>query len=104
MSNNSGSPSIGGTLTGGIQDISALLPLLGTEQCEEHVGSGLSKGFLYPATTPLSVFGSLGMARTGLKALTAAINIPSWNLYGAQLLRNGGFSPTGTNLSLIMLD
>lgn len=37
----SGGNSIGGTLTGGIQDISALLPLGGTEQCEEHITSVL---------------------------------------------------------------
>ncbi|KAF9487843.1 hypothetical protein BDN71DRAFT_576037 [Pleurotus eryngii] len=31
----------GGTVTDGIQDVTALFPLLGTEQCEEHVGSAL---------------------------------------------------------------
>ena len=45
-----------GTLTGGIQDISALLPLLGTEQCEDHVSSALTKGYIYAAATPISLF------------------------------------------------
>ena len=37
--------SVGATLTGGIQDVSAL-PLLGTEQCEDHASSTLTKGYL----------------------------------------------------------
>ncbi|KAF9259917.1 hypothetical protein L218DRAFT_630707 [Marasmius fiardii PR-910] len=61
----------GDTLSGGIQDISALLPLLGTEQCERHAGSALDKGFLYAAATPLSIFGSLGVAKTAYVTLIA---------------------------------
>jgi len=88
--------SYGGTLTSGIQDISALLPLLGTEQCEEHAGSALSDGFLFAAATPLSIFGSLGLARAGFKAAFASI--------GAKKLRDAGFKPSGKNLALIMMD
>ncbi len=62
---------LGNTITGGIQDISALLPLLGTEQCETHIGSALSQGWLYAAATPMSIFGSLGIARAGFKTLLA---------------------------------
>ncbi len=101
MSDNSltGIGAIGATVTNGIQDISALLPLLGTEQCETHVGSALSEGWLYVAATPLSIFGSLGIARAGFKALLAGSP-----LRGSKFLRNSGFKPSGTNLSLIMLD
>lgn len=102
--NPSGASDIGRTLTSGIQDISALLPLLGTEQCEEHISSGLTKGYLYVAATPMSIFGTLGMARTGFKALVASISIERWNITGAQMLADAGFHPRGTNLPLIMVD
>ena len=93
----------GATLTAGVQDIAALLPLLGTEQCEDHVGSALTRGYLYAAATPLSIFGSLGMARAGMKTLVAACVIPRWKIYGGRILANMGFKPNGTNLSLIMV-
>ena len=94
------------TLIGGIQDVSALLPLLGTEQCEDHASSALTKGYLYVAATPMSLFGSLGLARAGLKTFIASLNfsIFSLNIHGALILSNMGFRPLGTNLSLIMLD
>jgi hypothetical protein len=93
---------LGNTLTGGIQDISALLPLLGTEQCESHIGSALSEGWLYVAATPMSIFGSLGMARAGFKTLVAGWT--SWRILGSRKLKDTGFSPSGSNLSLIMLN
>jgi hypothetical protein len=98
--------SVGATLTGGIQDVSALLPLLGTEQCEDHSSSALTKGYLYVAATPMSLFGSLGLARAGLKTFIASLNFSIFNLNvcGALILSNMGFRPLGTNLSLIMLD
>ena len=96
--------SYGGTLTAGIQDISALLPLLGTEQCEDHAGSALSDGFLFAAATPLSIFGTLGLARAGFKGAFASIVIPSWDFMGAEKLRDAGFKPSGKNLKLIMMD
>jgi hypothetical protein len=98
--------SVGATLTGGIQDVSALLPLLGTGQCEEHASSALTKGYLYVAATPMSLFGSLGLARAGLKTFIASLNfsIFGFNIHGALMLSNMGFRPLGTNLSLIMLD
>src|ERR1700687_221163 len=83
----SGGSSIGGTITNGIQDLAALLPLLGTEQCENHIGSALTKGFLYTAAAPLSTFGSLGVGRAGFKTLLSATSIPR-------------LQPEGTNLSL----
>ena len=100
----SGGSSIGGTITNGVQDLAALLPLLGTEQCEYHVGSALKKGFLYAAAAPLSLFGSLGVARAGFKTLLSAISIPRLKFDGAKTLAAAGFKPEGTNLSLIMLD
>ena len=96
--------SYGGTLISGIQDISALLPLLGTEQCEGHATSALTDGFLFAAATPLSIFGTLGLARAGFKAAFASIVIPSWGILGAEKLRDAGFKPSGKNLELIMMD
>jgi hypothetical protein len=99
-----GGPSIGGTLTGGIQDISALLPLLGTDQCEAHVVSGLTRGFIYVAATPISIFGSIGMVKAGVKAIIASISIRSWNIVGTQKLRDMGFEPKGEDLAFVALD
>jgi hypothetical protein len=95
-----------GTITSGIQDISALLPLLGTEQCEDHVSSALTNGYLYAAASPMSIFGSLGVARAGFKTFFASINfsIHTWHFNGARTLSNMGFEPHGANLSLIMAD
>ena len=100
----SGGSSVGGTIANGIQDLAALLPLLGTEQCENHIGSALTKGFLYAAAAPLSIFGSLGVARAGFKTLLSAISIPRLKFDGAKILAAAGFKPEGTNLSLIMFD
>jgi hypothetical protein len=98
------STTVAGTLTGGIQDIAALLPLLGTEQCEDHVSSALTKGYLYAAASPMSLFGSLGVARAGLKTFLASFSIPAWKIVGARTLANMGFKPQGMNLSLIMIN
>ena len=98
--------SVATTLTGGIQDVSALLPLLGTEQCEDHASSALTKGYLYAAVTPVSLFGSLGLARAGIKTFVASLNfsILSLNIHGALMLSNMGFRSQGANLPLIMVD
>jgi hypothetical protein len=98
------STTVTGTLTGGIQDIAALLPLLGTEQCEDHVGSALTNGYLYAAVSPMSLFGSLGLARAGLKTFLTSFSIHKWNIVGARTLSNMGFKPQGINLPLIMID
>lgn len=94
------------TIIGGIQDLSAFLPLLGTEQCEEHVSSALTNGYLYAAASPMSLFGSLGLVRAGFKTLLASINfsIRGKTFNGATSLSNMGFHPQGENLSLIMAD
>ena len=98
------STTVTGTITSGIQDIAALLPLLGTEQCEDHVSSALTKGYLYAAASPMSLFGSLGLARAGLKTFLSSVSIPAWSIVGARTLSNMGFKPQGMNLSLIMID
>ncbi|KAF8798889.1 hypothetical protein BYT27DRAFT_7058050, partial [Phlegmacium glaucopus] len=92
---------IGSTLTSGIQDIAAILPLLGTEQCEVQVSSALTRGYLYAAATPMSIFGSLGMVRAGFKTLVACFSFG--DVEGAKILGNMGFQPQGENLSLIMV-
>jgi hypothetical protein len=93
---------IGSTLTGGIQDIAAILPLLGTEQCSIHVSSALTQGYLYAAATPMSIFGSLGLVSAGFKTLVASLSFRS--VEGARILGNIGFKPQGENLSLIMVE
>ena len=70
----SGSRGIGSTLTGGIQDIPRILPLLGTEQCSIHVSSALTRGYLYAASAPMSLFGSLGVVSAGFKTLLACFS------------------------------
>ncbi len=98
------SPNFSGTVTGGIQDISALLPLLGTEQCEKHVGSALDRGFLYSSITPISIFGSLGIVRAAFNILIASLRIPQFRALGATKLHDGGFTPNGIVAPMIALD
>ena len=98
----SGSGGIGSTLTGGIQDIAAFLPLLGTEQCSIHVSSALTRGYLYAASSPMSIFGSLGVVSAGFKTLIACFSYG--DIEGAKILGNMGFEPQGENLSLIMVE
>ena len=98
-SNNGG---IGSTLTGGVQDIAAILPLLGTEQCSIQVSSSLTRGYLYAASSPMSIFGSLGVVSAGFKTLAACFSFR--NIEGAKILGNMGFEPQGENLSLIMVE
>jgi len=109
---------LGRTLTGGIQDIAALLPLLGTDQCEKHVGSALDGGFLYAAAAPLSIFGSLGIVKMGISTLISSISIPKISIsflkfsihfsqdrwLGARTLDNAGFKPMGSVAPLIAMD
>ena len=100
MSSNHGG--IGSTLTGGIQNIAAILPLLGTEQCSDQVSSALTRGYLYAAATPMSIFGSIGVVSAGFKTLVACFSLG--NIEGAKILGNMGFEPQGENLSLIMVE
>jgi hypothetical protein len=86
---------IGSTLTGGIQDVAAILPLLGTAQCSDQVSSALTRGYLYAAASPMSIFGSL-------KTLVVCFSFR--NIERAKILGNMGFEPRGENLSLIMVE
>ncbi|KAL0059381.1 hypothetical protein AAF712_013892 [Marasmius tenuissimus] len=90
----------GDTISSGIQDIAALLPLLGTEQCERHVGEALQKGYLYAAATPLSVFGSLGVVKTSFATFLATT---TKLFYGGGWLHNAGFATTGSVASMVTL-
>lgn len=97
---------VGSTVVGGIQDVSALLPLLGTGQCEDHIGSALENGYLYAAAASLSIFGSLGLVAAAFKAAAASICFPfrSKKVIGAEKLHDAGFSPVGKVISLICWD
>ncbi|KAG7086757.1 hypothetical protein E1B28_002689 [Marasmius oreades] len=90
----------GETISNGIQDVAALLPLLGTEQCERHVGTALEKGYLYAAATPLSIFGSLGIVRTAFSTLLATTTRP---FYGGSWLNDAGFGTSGSVSSMVTL-
>ncbi|KAJ7575786.1 hypothetical protein C8J56DRAFT_759774, partial [Mycena floridula] len=99
MSNNQ--PNFGDTLTSGIQEVSALLPLLGTEQCERHAGSALDRGYIYAAATPLSIFGSLGIVKAAFSTLFGTITHP---FNGARWLSDTGFGNAGSVASLLELN
>ncbi|KAL0571430.1 AAA ATPase cdc48 [Marasmius crinis-equi] len=90
----------GDTISNGIQDISALLPLLGTEQCERHVGAALEKGYLYAAATPLSIFGSLGIVKTAFATFLGTMTSP---FNGGSWLDDAGFGTTGSVASMITI-
>ena len=92
-------PDIVGIATSGIQDVSALLPLLGTEQCEYLVTSALHHGLLYAAATPMSIFGSLGIVKAGFITLWGSIDKPFFR--GPTLLRNAGVVPSGIGELLV---
>ena len=93
---------IGATLTSGIQDVAGILPLLGTAQCSDQVSSALTRGYLYAASAPISIFGSLGVVSAGFKTLVACSSYG--NIEGAKILGNMGFEPQGENLGLIMVE
>ncbi|KAJ7438993.1 hypothetical protein FB451DRAFT_1043363, partial [Mycena latifolia] len=93
----------GQTVSSGIQDVSAILPLLGTDQCERHMGSALrgggNGGYLYAAITPISIFGSLGTAKAAFTIFIASI--PS---HGARIYRQMGFDVPGDVVPMLSLD
>ncbi|KAJ7452231.1 hypothetical protein FB451DRAFT_1050880, partial [Mycena latifolia] len=95
--------SFGATFSSGIQDVSAILSLFGTEECELHVGSALRGGgrggYLYAAITPVSIFGSLGPAKAAVSIMFASVP-----LVGARTLRHLGFEAKGDALAITVLD
>ncbi|TEB10252.1 hypothetical protein FA13DRAFT_1806360 [Coprinellus micaceus] len=95
-------PGIVGVATSGIQDVSALLPLLGTGQCETLVSSALERGFLYAAATLMSIFGSLGIVKAGFIVLWGSIDHRIFR--GPTLLENAGIKPTGVRKLLVPVE
>ncbi|KAJ7033940.1 hypothetical protein C8F04DRAFT_907505, partial [Mycena alexandri] len=83
-------------LVSGIQDVSAFLPIIGTEQCERHVGEALEGGYLYAAAAPLSMFGSLGIVKA-----STAILFTSFSPLSAQMLVNAGFTLQGSVAAML---
>ncbi|TEB37231.1 hypothetical protein FA13DRAFT_1770800 [Coprinellus micaceus] len=86
-------PGVVGVATSGIQDVSALLPLLGTDQCERLVTSALQHGLLYAAAAPMSIFGSLGIVKAGFVVLWSCIDHRPFS--GPKGVRNAGFVSSG---------
>lgn len=57
--------------------VSALLPLIRSENCDDHADSALSDDFLFAAVTPLSISArTLGDARAGFEAAFGSIIMP----------------------------
>lgn len=83
------------TLTAGIQGISALLLLVGTEQVERHIGPALTRGFLYAVASTMSLFGSLAAFKVGITILVATFHrfrrSPRNSWIGAKWLADAGF-------------
>ena len=94
----SGSGGFSPTISSGIQDVAAILSLVGTGD----VGSALTKGYLFPASAPMSIFGCLGLLSVGFKTFVACSSFGK--LEGAKIFGNMGFEPQGENLSLIMVE
>ncbi|KAL0062507.1 hypothetical protein AAF712_010641 [Marasmius tenuissimus] len=90
----------GDTISRGIQDVAALLPLLGTDQCERHVGAALEKGYIYAAATPLSIFGSLGIVKTSFATFLACTTKV---FYGGKWFHHAGFGTTASVTSMVTI-
>src|SRR5258708_7407735 len=58
--------SYGQVLSTGIQDISAIAALFGTDMCADHLLNVVNRGYLYGAVTAISMFGSLGSVKAAL--------------------------------------
>ncbi|KAF7345536.1 hypothetical protein MVEN_01572300 [Mycena venus] len=86
----------GEVFVSGIQDISAFLPIIGSDQCESHVGDALEGGYLYAAATPLSMFGSLGIIKGSVAVLCASAS-PRL----AQMYADAGFNLVGSAAAMI---
>ncbi|KAL0574788.1 hypothetical protein V5O48_007180 [Marasmius crinis-equi] len=84
---------VGDTISEGIQDVAALLPLLGTDQCERHVGAALESGYIYAAATPLSIFGSLGIVKAAFATYLASVTN---GFHGGKWFHNAGFGTAGS--------
>ena len=89
-------------ITGGLQDIPAILPLLGTEQCSKQISSALTRGYLCAASTPMSIFGTFGVISAGFETFFACISFG--DIGGAEILGDMRFEPEGENPSLIMVE
>jgi hypothetical protein len=84
---------------GGIQNVSAFLPLLGTSQCQIHTLSALNKGFLYVAAAPMTMFGSLGVVKAAFVTLWASLHLARFS--GPSQLVDAGFELHGVSSVLL---
>ena len=90
----------GDTISRGIQDVAALLPLLGTDQCERHVGAALEKGYIYASATPLSIFGTLGIVKTAFATFLACTTKV---FYGGKWFHHAGFGTSASVTSMVTI-
>ncbi|KAF8810442.1 hypothetical protein BYT27DRAFT_7253700 [Phlegmacium glaucopus] len=64
-----------------------------SSNAQVQVSSALTRGYLYAAATPMSIFGSLGMVRAGFKTLVACFSFgdiegAKGGIKGATAVRN----------------
>jgi len=104
MTNSDSVPLISIFITSGIQQISFLVPFLQTEDCETNLGNALTRGYLFSAAAPLSIFGSLGILKQGfiLWLLTGASTEESRSFL--RKLLPVGFEPKGDVSTLLIIE
>jgi hypothetical protein len=65
---------------GGIQDISVVATVLGTELCENHLDNILEGGYLYGSIVSISMFGILSVTKWGIKNVLGKENCEKMKL------------------------
>ena len=90
---------IGSTLTGGIQYVAAIVPLLGTEQCWSK-----SALHLHADIHPHLCLSSEASGWSAQDSRHSLLAFSFGDIEGAKILGNMGFDQQGENLSLIMVE
>jgi len=91
----------GTTLATGIQDISAVAALFGTDICEKHVLNSLGGGWLYASAAGLSMFGSLGIAKAALITISRSRWLDALGISERGPVRKLLAEPKGAPLALL---
>src|ERR1700724_3249535 len=86
----SGNATLLSVWSSGIQDISVVATILGTDLCETNLDNILVGGYLYGTSVSLSMFGILAVSKWGIK-----------NALGAERCRSLGLKPSGSTMKSI---